>query len=69
MLRYFDEAFHTYLGYAVRSEGELDVIDSKEEMDVYRKRGNRRLAARTYYTKCLSYMWGARMVVEIIVDN
>lgn len=39
------------------------------ELEVYRERGRRRLATRTYDTKCSSYMWGCRMPVEIIVDN
>lgn len=39
------------------------------ELEVYRARGHRRLAARTYETFCSSCMWGARMAVEIIVDN
>jgi hypothetical protein len=39
------------------------------ELEVYRERGHRRLAARTYDSKCSSCMWGARMPVEIIVDN
>ncbi len=39
------------------------------ELEIYRKRGHRRLSARTYDTKCRSCMWGARMPVEIIVDN
>ncbi len=39
------------------------------ELEVYRERGHRRLAARTYDTKCRSCIWGARMPVEIIVDN
>jgi hypothetical protein len=39
------------------------------ELEVYRERGHRRLAARTYDTKCSSCMWGARMPVEIIIDN
>lgn len=39
------------------------------ELEVYRERGHRRLAARTYDTKCSSCMWGARMSVEIIIDN
>jgi hypothetical protein len=39
------------------------------ELEVYRERGHRRLAARTYDTKCSSCMWGCRMPVEIIVDN
>ena len=39
------------------------------ELEVYRERGHRRLAARTFDVKCSSCMWGARMPVEIIVDN
>lgn len=39
------------------------------ELEVYRERGHRRLATRTYDTKCSSCLWGARMPVEIIVDN
>jgi hypothetical protein len=134
LLRSFDEASHTYLGYAIKLEGELDnsnnttfsigigkaahakhqfkvndvisgecvpVPDSDlestqyykvsklklitrsttitntsspwelvpPELEVYRERGHRRLAARTYETKCSSCMWGCRMPVEIIIDN
>lgn len=133
LTRSFDEASHTYLGYAITLEGELDNINTTfsigigkaahakhqfkvndtisgecvpvpdpdlepteyykvsklklitrsttisntsspwevvpPELDVYRERGHRRLAARTYDTKCSSCMWGARMPVEIIVDN
>jgi hypothetical protein len=39
------------------------------ELEVYRERGYRRLAARIYDVKCSSCMWGCRMPVEIIVDN
>jgi len=133
LLRSFDEASHTYLGYAIFLEGELDnnkstfsigigkaahakhqfkvndvisgecvsvpdpdleptqfykvsklklitrsttIINNSEpwelvppELEVYRERGHRRLAARTYDTKCSSCMWGCRMPVEIIIDN
>ena len=132
LTRSFDESSHTYLGYAITLEGEIDnqhttfsigigkaahakhqfkvndiisgecvpvpdpdiepveyykvsklkVISTGEqgstsspwelvppELEVYRERGHRRLAARTYDTKCSSCMWGARMPVEIIVDN
>lgn len=143
LTRSFDEASHTYLGYAIMLEGEMggqhvngDEIDSAKktifsigigktahakhqfkvndiisgeclpvpdpemepveyykvsklkiisrgkqgstsapwemippELEVYRERGHRRLAARTYESKCSSCMWGARMPVEIIVDN
>ncbi len=132
LIRSFDEASHTYLGYAIKLTGELDnqqvtfsigigkaaqaklnfrvndiisgaclpvpdpdmepvdyykvsklakVAEGKQgslsapwelvapELEVYRERGHRRLAARTYDSKCSSCMWGARMPVEIIVDN
>lgn len=38
-------------------------------LEVYRERGHRRLAARTYEVFCSSCMWGCRMPVEIIIDN
>jgi hypothetical protein len=38
-------------------------------LEVYRERGFRRLAARTYDTHCASCIWGCRMAVEIIVDQ
>lgn len=139
LARSFDEVSHTYLGYAIKLEGELDgqhdnirfnktifsigigkaahvkhkfkvndvisgeflpvpdpdlepvdyykvsklkVISQGDqdststpwelvppELEVYRERGHRRLAARTYDSKCSSCMWGCRMPVEIIVDN
>lgn len=133
LTRSFDEASHTYLGYAITLEGELnntniifsigvgkaahakhqfkvnDTISGEcvpvpdpdtepteyykvskhklitrsatitntsspwelvpPELEVYRERGHRRLAARTYEVFCSSCMWGARMPVEIIVDN
>jgi hypothetical protein len=39
------------------------------EMEVYRERGHRRLAARTYDSKCSTCIWGCRMPVEIIIDH
>ncbi len=39
------------------------------ELEAFRERGHRRLAARTYDSKCNSCMWGCRMPVEIIIDN
>lgn len=43
--------------------------DVPPELEVYRERGHRRLAARTYDSKCTTCLWGCRMPVEIIVDN
>jgi hypothetical protein len=124
LTRSFDEASHTYLGYAIKIAGTIDnlettfsigigkaaqakfnfkvndiisgeclpvpdpdmepvdfykvsklarVVEGEQgslstpwelvppELEVYRERGHRRLAARTYDTKCYSCMWGARM--------
>lgn len=36
---------------------------------VYRERGHRRLAPRTYESKCRGCIWGCRMPVEMIVDQ
>lgn len=132
LLRSFDEATHSYLGYALVLDGSVDdvamtfsigigqgtqakhglkvndcisgrcveVADPRIEpveyyrvtglhvltvgeggnaaepwetiapdLQVYRKRGCRRLAVRTYAAQCLSCIWGVRMPVEIIVDN
>jgi hypothetical protein len=38
-------------------------------LEEYRRRGHRRLDARTYAAKCLSCIWGCRMAVEIILDK
>jgi hypothetical protein len=38
-------------------------------LTVYRKRGHRRLAARTYQEKCTRCLWGCKMAVEIIIDQ
>ena len=38
-------------------------------LEVYRERGFRRLAARTYDTACGGCIWGCRMAVEIVVDH
>lgn len=39
-------------------------------IEVYRERGHRRLAARTYaFHACSSCIWGAHMPVEMIIDH
>ena len=38
-------------------------------LEVYRERGHRRLAAKTYATKCSTCIWGCEMAVEMIVDQ
>ena len=39
------------------------------DLEVYRERGHRRLASRTFDTKCTSCLWGCRMAVEMIIDH
>ena len=38
-------------------------------LEVYRERGHRRLAGKTYSTKCSACVWGCEMPVEMIVDH
>ena len=38
-------------------------------LEVYRERDHRRLAARTFSTKCATCIWGCEMAVEMIVDH
>ena len=38
-------------------------------LEIYRERGHRRLAARTYQAKCITCIWGCHMPVEMIVDQ
>ena len=39
------------------------------DLETYRSRGHRRLAARTYATRCRSCLWGCRMPVTMIIDQ
>jgi len=39
------------------------------DLDTYRQRGHRRLAARTYDLKCHSCIWACRIPVEMIIDH
>ena len=39
------------------------------DLETYRQRGHRRLAARSYDVKCRNCIWACRMPVEIIVDH
>jgi len=38
-------------------------------LEEYRKRGHRRLANKTYETKCITCIWGCCMAVEMIIDH
>ena len=39
------------------------------DLATYRKRGHRRLDARTFESKCKTCIWGCRMPVEIVEDH
>jgi hypothetical protein len=81
--RSFDQRSHTYLGYALRVRGNMgsEAREFLEEtppppwrgvappLSVYRERGHRRLAARTYEEKCTTCLWGCQMAVEMIIDQ
>ena len=43
--------------------------DEPPPLAVYRERGHRRLAARTFQEKCWSCIWGCQMPVEMIDDR
>lgn len=43
--------------------------DLPPDLPTYRTRGHRRLAARTYTTRCSTCIWGCRMAVEMIIDQ
>jgi hypothetical protein len=38
-------------------------------LTVYRERGHRRLAEKTYESKCQTCIWGCAMPVEMIIDH
>lgn len=38
-------------------------------LEVYRERGHRRLAAKTFAARCSTCMWGCEMAVEMIIDH
>lgn len=42
---------------------------SPPPLEVYRERGHRRLAAKTYETSCSSCIWGARMPTQMVIDH
>ncbi len=43
--------------------------DIAPELPVYRARGHRRLATRTFKSKCQSCIWASQMAVEMIIDH
>ena len=67
--------FHKVSGLKVLSRGSGEQpkpppwLGIPRELPVYRQRGHRRLAARTYDTKCQTCIWGCRMPVAMIIDH
>lgn len=57
------------IGEAAQAKHGFQTGDTVPALPVYRERGHRRLAARTYDTSCRSCIWGALMAVEMIVDH
>jgi hypothetical protein len=46
-----------------------EVAEETPPLSVYRERGHRRLAARTYEEKCTTCTWGFQMAAEMIIDH
>lgn len=44
-------------------------IETPPDLETYRERGHRRLASRTYESKCRGCIWACRMPVEMIIDQ
>lgn len=44
-------------------------LDVPPALEVYRERGHRRLDPKTFDGKCSSCVWGAKMAVEMIIDQ
>ena len=44
-------------------------LDIPPALEVYRERGHRRLAERTFAVRCSTCMWGCEMAVEMIIDQ
>lgn len=44
-------------------------LDVPPALEAYRARGHRRLDPKTYEGKCRSCRWGAKMAVEMIIDQ
>ena len=67
--------FYKTSGIKVRKEAEAVSSSSPPflgvapDLETYRSRGHRRLAAHTYDTKCSTCIWGCRMPVEMIIDH
>ncbi len=68
-------AYYRVSGFKVVSRASLDFRGSPPwvglapALEVYRKRGHRRLAVQTYEGSCGSCIWGSRMAVQMIIDQ
>ncbi len=49
--------------------GPPPVLGLPPTLEVYRERGHKRLAARTFSRKCSTCLWGCEMAVELIIDH
>lgn len=54
---------------SVSAGGTAPFLGVPPALEVYRERGHRRLAARTYATKCSTCIWGCEMAVEMTIDH
>ena len=67
--------FYKASGLKVMERAETQLVDPPPwlgvppELETYRARGHRRLAATTYEAKCQCCLWGCRMAVEMIIDQ
>jgi len=68
-------AYYQASGLEVVERGEVPASDGPPflgiapPLPVYRERGHRRLAARTFGSRCRTCIWGCEMAVEMIVDH
>lgn len=74
-LRLETAGFYKTSGVKVGKEAEVGssptppFLGVPPDLETYRSRGHRRLAAHTYESKCLTCIWGCRMPVEMIIDH
>lgn len=57
------------LSRAERTEDPPPFLGVPPALEVYRERGHRRLAKRTFATQCVTCLWGCEMPVEMIIDQ
>ena len=60
---------HSREEYAPAGGGRPPFHLAPPDLPTYRRRGHRRLDARTFESKCTTCVWGCKMAVEIIRDH